>query len=51
MSYSLLRLLPLPKDDPVAFTFFTGYMAMLAAFRFFLFSREAEWLANGKHLY
>ena len=28
-----------PKDDPVAFTFFTGYMAMLAASVFFFFER------------
>jgi bacteriorhodopsin len=29
----------IPKDDPVAFTFFTGYMAMLAASVFFFFER------------
>jgi bacteriorhodopsin len=28
------------KDDPVAFTFFTGYMAMLAASVFFFFERS-----------
>jgi len=27
----LLDVLTIPKDDPIAFTFFTGYMAMLAA--------------------
>ena len=30
----------IPVDDPVAFTFFTGYMAMLAASVFFLFERS-----------
>jgi sensory rhodopsin len=27
----LLDIVKIPVDDPVAFTFFTGYMAMLAA--------------------
>jgi hypothetical protein len=27
----LANLVAIPKDDPVAFTFFTGYMAMFAA--------------------
>ncbi len=31
--------LTLPKNDPVAFTFFTGYMAMFAASVFFFFER------------
>ena len=35
----LLNILAIPKDDPVAFTFFTGYMAMLAASVFFFFER------------
>jgi hypothetical protein len=25
----MLDILTIPKDDPIAFTFFTGYMAML----------------------
>lgn len=42
----LLDLLTIPKDDPVAFTFFTGYMAMLAASIFFFIERgrvEGKW--------
>lgn len=35
----LLNVLTIPKDDPIAFTFFTGYMAMLAASVFFFFER------------
>lgn len=35
----LLEVLTIPEDDPVAFTFFTGYMAMFAASVFFLFER------------
>ena len=35
-----LEVLALPKDDPVAFTFFTGYMAMMAASVFFFFERS-----------
>lgn len=35
----LSEVLTIPKDDPVAFTFFTGYMAMLAASVFFFFER------------
>ena len=38
--------LSIPKDDPVAFTFFTGYMAMFAAAVFFFFERgtvDAKW--------
>lgn len=35
-----LDVLTIPKDDPIAFTFFTGYMAMLAASIFFFFERS-----------
>jgi len=35
----LADLVTIPKDDPVAFTFFTGYMAMFAASVFFFFER------------
>ena len=35
----LVDLVTIPKDDPVAFTFFTGYMAMFAASVFFFFER------------
>lgn len=35
----LLDVVAIPKDDPVAFTFFTGYMAMFAASVFFFFER------------
>jgi bacteriorhodopsin len=35
-----LDALTIPKDDPVAFTFFTGYMAMMAASVFFFFERS-----------
>lgn len=35
-----LNILTIPKDDPVAFTFFTGYMAMMAASVFFFFERS-----------
>jgi sensory rhodopsin len=40
MSTVILDLVQIPKDDPVAFTFFTGYMAMLAASVFFFFERS-----------
>jgi sensory rhodopsin len=43
---TLLSILTIPKDDPVAFTFFTGYMAMLAASVFFFIERssvEGKW--------
>ena len=33
----LLDVITIPKDDPIAFTFFTGYMAMFAAAIFFFF--------------
>lgn len=36
----LLDVLNIPKDDAVAFTFFTGYMAMMAASVFFFFERS-----------
>jgi bacteriorhodopsin len=36
----LLDIMTIPKDDAVAFTFFTGYMAMLAASVFFFFERS-----------
>jgi bacteriorhodopsin len=36
----LLDILRIPKDDPIAFTFFTGYMAMLAASIFFFMERS-----------
>ena len=36
----LIDVLTIPKDDPVAFTFFTGYMAMMAASVFFFFERS-----------
>jgi sensory rhodopsin len=42
----LLDVLTIPKDDPVAFTFFTGYMAMFAASIFFFFERgqvDGKW--------
>tara|TARA_R110000868_G_scaffold46500_3_gene153523 strand:- start:1408 stop:2157 length:750 start_codon:yes stop_codon:yes gene_type:complete len=35
-----LDVLTIPKDDAVAFTFFTGYMAMMAASVFFFFERS-----------
>lgn len=43
---NFLEVLTIPKDDAVAFTFFTGYMAMLAASIFFFFERgqvEGKW--------
>jgi len=43
---ALLEIMAIPKDDPVAFTFFTGYMAMFAASVFFLFERgrvDGKW--------
>jgi len=40
MGTMLLDVMTIPKDDPVAFTFFTGYMAMLAASVFFFFERS-----------
>jgi bacteriorhodopsin len=40
MKTILLDVMMIPKDDPIAFTFFTGYMAMLAASVFFFFERS-----------
>ncbi|TGE14470.1 bacteriorhodopsin-like [Hymenobacter elongatus] len=40
MRTMLLDVMRIPVDDPVAFTFFTGYMAMFAAAIFFLFERS-----------
>lgn len=43
---SLLNVMVIPTDDPIAFTFFTGYMAMLAASVFFFFERgsvDGKW--------
>jgi bacteriorhodopsin len=37
---TIFNLVLIPKDDPVAFTFFTGYMAMFAASVFFFFERS-----------
>jgi bacteriorhodopsin len=37
----LLNIVAIPVDDPIAFTFFTGYMAMLAASVFFFFERSS----------
>lgn len=42
----LADLIQIPEDDPVAFTFFTGYMAMFAASVFFFFERgrvDGKW--------
>jgi sensory rhodopsin len=42
----LLDIVKIPVDDPVTFTFFTGYMAMFAASVFFFFERgqvEGKW--------
>lgn len=42
----LLDIVAIPKDDPIAFTFFTGYMAMFAASVFFFFERgqvDGKW--------
>jgi bacteriorhodopsin len=40
MDNLLLDVMTIPKDDAVAFTFFTGYMAMFAAAIFFFFERS-----------
>ena len=40
MQSIFLDIMKIPVDDPVAFTFFTGYMAMAAAAVFFLFERS-----------
>lgn len=42
----LADIVSIPKDDPIAFTFFTGYMAMMAASVFFFFERgsvDGKW--------
>lgn len=39
-SLLLADIVAIPVDDPVAFTFFTGYMAMFAASVFFFFERS-----------
>ncbi|HAG06149.1 MAG TPA: rhodopsin, partial [Cryomorphaceae bacterium] len=44
-----LEVLSIDPADPVSFTFFTGYMAMLAASVFFLFERSRvsdEWKSS-----
>jgi sensory rhodopsin len=38
---TLLNIVAIPVDDPIAFTFFTGYMAMLAASVFFFAERSS----------
>jgi bacteriorhodopsin len=38
---TLLSIVAIPVDDPIAFTFFTGYMAMLAASVFFFAERSS----------
>jgi sensory rhodopsin len=46
MKLFFLDIVKIPVDDPVIFTFFTGYMAMLAASVFFFFERgqvEGKW--------
>ncbi len=46
MKFFFLDIVKIPVDDPVIFTFFTGYMAMLAASVFFFFERgqvEGKW--------
>lgn len=46
MNSLLLDIVKIPVDDPVAFTFFTGYMAMFAAAVFFFFERaqvDGKW--------
>ena len=46
MTTTLLNLVDIRVDDPIAFTFFTGYMAMLAASVFFFVERgsvEGKW--------
>ena len=46
MNTIFLNVMDIKTDDPVAFTFFTGYMAMLAASVFFFFERgqvDGKW--------
>jgi bacteriorhodopsin len=40
VNLTFLDIVKIPVDDPVAFTFFTGYMAMFAAAVFFFFERS-----------
>ena len=43
---SLLNVMVIPTDDPIAFTFFTGYMAMFASSVFFFVERgsvDGKW--------
>ena len=41
MLHFFLDVLVIPKDDPIAFTFFVGYMAMLASSVFFFVERNS----------
>ncbi|MFM7429545.1 MAG: bacteriorhodopsin, partial [Flammeovirgaceae bacterium] len=41
MNTLLLDIVKIPVDDPIAFTFFTGYMAMLASAVFFFMERSS----------
>lgn len=46
MNTLLTDIVKIPVDDPIAFTFFTGYMAMLASSVFFFFERgsvDGKW--------
>lgn len=46
MKTALLNIVNIPVDDPIAFTFFTGYMAMLASSVFFFVERgsvDGKW--------
>jgi sensory rhodopsin len=46
MNTILTDIVKIPVDDPIAFTFFTGYMAMLASSVFFFFERgsvDGKW--------
>ncbi len=46
MKLLFAEVMTIPVDDPVAFTFFTGYMAMFAASVFFFFERgrvDGKW--------
>lgn len=45
-NHLILDVMNIPVDDPVVFTFFTGYMSMMAASVFFFFERsqvEGKW--------
>ena len=46
LTHSLFNVVIIPVDDPIAFTFFVGYMAMLASSVFFFLERgsvEGKW--------